>query len=626
MKLSKPTLYLFLFLFSLSQPLLSQEVIRDYFRSPVKPGGRNYLSGNFSELRPNHFHTGLDYKFGGVEGEPIYAAADGWIHRIKISSFGYGNVIYIKHPTGHITLYGHLRNFNPKLQKYMVEKMYEAKANELEYYPEPGEIPIKKGERIADGGNTGNSGGPHLHFEIRDSLDRAMDPLLFGFPEILDRTPPTPQIVAIVPLEVDSRVNGKFQRLEITPQAVGNNYRLPSTIKISGKVGLEFRGFDQLDGASNRNGFPYFELREADSLVLFNLKVDKVDFNYTRQFLLHTHQNRFTKLYHQENLKFEYLHPNLPETGYLELEAGTKKEYTLELSDAYGNRRRILFSLEGEELNHQVADGPAPTRAQVEYIGKILKIKAPNSHLGGLARFYVGANSYEMLPAYQDAQSRTYLWDMRFGIPEEVDICSELVNPKVNAFIPVGWDQLYAEKGVQIRFEESTLLDPLYLRVEETGSSSNPRLNLNDPNEYLFSSMEVLWDVSGYTGNRQKTHVYQLGNRERKSFVGGIWEDGSIRFKTRNFGTFVLAEDAVKPTVTPVRINSSEIRFTIRDNLSGIQSFEAMIDGKWVLMRYEHKRALIWSEKLDEQPFKGPVILKVTDLAGNVTEWKGTIG
>ena len=137
--------------------------------------------------------------------------------------------------------------------------------------------------------------------------------------------------------------------------------------------------------------------------------------------------------------------------------------------------------------------------------------------------------------------------------------------------------------------------------------------------------MEVLWNTSPGNLNKSRTHVYQVNSRGSKSFVGGTWEDGAIRFKTRNFGTFMLAEDIKAPSITPVRVNSTEIRFSIRDDLSGIQSFEAKVDGKWVLMRYEHKQALIWSEKLDKHPFRGPVILRVTDMAGNVAEWKGTI-
>jgi hypothetical protein len=624
LKLNKAIPYQFLFLFFISFSALAQGVDKDYFRSPVKPGGRNYLSGNFAELRPNHFHTGLDYKFGGQEGEPIYAAADGWIHRIKISYFGYGNVIYIKHPSGHITLYGHLRNFNPRLAIYIRKRMYEVQANDLEVYPAPGELAVKKGEQIANGGNTGSSGGPHLHFEIRDSLDRAMDPLLFGFPEIIDTTPPTPQKIAIVPLHIDSRVNGKFQRLEVTPILSGSSYKLPGTIQITGKVGIEIQSFDQLDGASNRNGFPTFELSDESGLV-FKQVVDRVDLNFSRQFLLYTHQNRFSKLYTQSNLKFDFISPKSPEAGHLELEANKKKTYTLVLSDANANERKIEFSLQGQDLERNVTDGGAPSRAIVSYLGNILKIKAPNTPKGGLAKFFVGAHSFEMLPAYQDSQSRTYLWDMDFGIPEEIDICSEVVILNIKALIPAGQEQLFADPKVQIRFEKQTVLDDLFLRIKHSGSPSNPQLEINDGNEYLWNAMDVTWDVSGFTGNKNSYYVYQQYGNSGKSFVGGIWDGNTIQFKTRNFGTFVLAQDLQKPTITPVRVNSSEIRFTIKDNSSGIESYEATINGKWVLMRYEHKQAIIWSEKLDEQPFKGAVNIKVTDRAGNITEWNGTL-
>jgi hypothetical protein len=137
--------------------------------------------------------------------------------------------------------------------------------------------------------------------------------------------------------------------------------------------------------------------------------------------------------------------------------------------------------------------------------------------------------------------------------------------------------------------------------------------------------MDITWDVTGFTGNKNSYYVYQQNGNGGKSFVGGTWDGNTIRFKTRNFGTFVLAQDNVKPTISPVRVSSSELRFTIKDNSSGIKSFEATVNGKWILMRYEHKQAVIWSEKSEEQPFKGPVILKVTDNAGNITEWKGTL-
>lgn len=619
---------LFSFTFFLSllfgSGLSAQQIEKGIFRSPVKPGGRNYLSGNFAELRPNHFHTGLDYKFGGSEGEPIYAAADGWIHRIKVSSFGYGNVIYLKHPTGHITLYGHLRNFNPKLTEWMRQKMYEAQSNELEIYPEVGELSVKKGELIANGGNTGSSGGPHLHFEIRDSLDRALDPLLVGFPEILDNIPPTPQKIAIVPLEIDSRVNGKFQRIEITPVLSGTGYRIPETIRVTGKVGLEIQAYDKLDGAANQNGFPKIEVSDEKGL-LYILLIDQVNFNYSRHFLLHTHQNRFTKLYHQPNLKFEYFMPNTPATGYFELAAGDKKAVTIKLLDANNNPRLVNLTLTGADLDSTISDGAAPARAQTSYMKHHMKIKVAQTDKGGLAQFFIGNNVYEILPAYQDSQTRTYLWDLRFGIPFKIDLCSEIMIPDLVGHFPLGKEHVLATDRFTIRTEENSLLEDLYLRANISGTATSPVLRLQETTEYLWNPIEVTWDVSGYSGDKSKTHVYLRSANGSRSFAGGEWENGQIRFKTRNFGSFVLGVDDVKPTITPIRVNGQGMRFTIKDNLSGIKSFEAFLDGKWVLMRYEHKQAVIWSETLDKQPLKGAVLLKVTDLAGNVAEWKGTI-
>ena len=624
MRLNKLFLHIALILFSLNFSAFPQEIDQNYFQSPVRPGGRNYLSGNFAELRPNHFHTGLDYKFGGVQGEPIFAAADGWVYRIKVSSFGYGNVIYLKHPNGKITLYGHLRNFNTKLSDFMLKKMYEAKANELEIYPEPGELPVKKGEQIANGGNTGSSGGPHLHFEIRDSLERAMDPLLFGFPEIIDKTAPTPQSIAIVPLDVNSRVNGKYQRLQVTPIASGSGFNLPNTIYISGRVGIEIRSFDRLDGANNRNGFPTFELFQEDSL-LFHLTVDKVDFNLSRQFLLHTYQNRYTKLYKQRSLKFDFIHPDSLNTGHLSLKAGERKDFILKLSDAHKNIREIKFNLQGKDLENQVVAGNAPSRASLSFHQNILKITAPISPNGGLAKFFIGENNYEMLPAYKDSKSRTYLWDMNFGIPNQIDICSEVLQIGVNAKIPFNRELLFAEEDYSITFEENSLLEDLFLRVENHESIESPKLVINEDNEYLWNPISVKWNITKPKQNSDRVHIYQEYSNGKKSFVGGAWEEGFISFKTGNFGTFVLAEDLEKPSIRVIRANSSEIRFVIKDNLSGIDSFEAEINGEWVLMRYEHKQAVIWSEKIDKQPFNGSVILKVTDKAGNIAEWRGTI-
>src|SRR5690606_36693228 len=213
----------FLFFFWLSNPSYSQ-IEKGYYLFPIKPGERNYLAGNMSEIRPNHFHTGLDIKTDGRQGLPVHAAADGFVQRMKISSFGYGNILYLRHNNGQITVYAHLREFAPALAKYIREEMYQAQKNELELYLDETTFPVKKGDVIAYSGNTGSSGGPHLHYEIRDSLDRAIDPLKFEFKEIVDNTPPTITKIAVSPLNIGSRINGKFEREEFSVHYDGGEF------------------------------------------------------------------------------------------------------------------------------------------------------------------------------------------------------------------------------------------------------------------------------------------------------------------------------------------------------------------------------------------------------------------
>ena len=379
-----------------------------------------------------------------------------------------------------------------------------------------------------------------------------------------------------------------------------------------------------MDGAENQNGFPRFELAD-DSGHLFSLQIDQVDFNYTRHFLLHTYRNRFTKLYYQKDLKFSFLTPKDPNTGILELEEGTKKNFQLKLIDAYNNTRLVQLSLLGTDLDSTKSDGASPAKAQVSYFRNILKIKVAQTSKGGLANFEVGNHSYEILPAYQDAASRTYLWDLRFGIPAKIDLCSEIYIPDILGHFPVGKEHLHAIDNLQIRTYENSLLEDLYLRVTQSGTPTAPILNLGESTSYLWNPIEATWEVSGFSGNKSKTHVYLRAANGSRSFVGGEWNENQIRFKTRNFGSFVLAEDVVKPSITPIRVSNQGLRFSIKDNLSGIKSFEAFVNGEWIWMRYEHKQAVIWSESLKGQALKGVVLLKVTDQAGNVAEWRGIL-
>lgn len=610
--------YLLLFLLLLTINLQAQNYL-----FPVKPGERNLLSGNFSEIRPNHFHSGIDVKIGGVNGQPILAIEDGFVSRIKVSSFGYGNVIYIQHPNRQSSVYGHLDSFSPKIMEKMRREMYRMKKNELELFPDADWMPVKKGEIIGFGGNTGSSGGPHLHFEIRDSLDRAIDPFSFGFKEVVDNTPPVLYRIAIKPLDYESRVNGKIQRQEFSPILVGKKYMLREPVKVTGKFGVEVYAIDRMDGVNHVFGIPSYELMDGEKEV-FKIDIDHIDFNLGRYLLSHTHQNRFTKLYPYPNNPLQIYSFDSLSAGMTVANPGDKKLISVNMKDFFGNTRSLELNIEGEEKPSfpLSAMTSSTQKTTIHNEREVMVIQTGTTYWGNLAKVYINGYEMDLPPAYVERGKRTYLWDLNYGVPDSLDLCHEVVRPLVIKKIPFGEELSFANSEVEINFSKNSLLDDLFLKVEKKRPNS---LTINDSKEHLQGNIDVLWRNPLFTGDRSKVHVYFQDANGRKSFVGGEWESENIRFKTRNFGTFVLDEDDIPPSIQPTRINQDGIRFKIRDNKSGIKDFEAFVDGEWVLMRYEHKQNVIWSEKLDKQPFKGEVLLKVRDMAGNESLFSTTI-
>jgi hypothetical protein len=598
---------------------------KGYYLFPIKPGERNFLAGNMAEIRPNHFHTGLDIKTDGQQGLPVYAAADGYVHKMKISSFGYGNILYLKHPNGQSTVYAHLREFAPHIAELMRREMYKEKQNELEIYLDKQTLPVKKGETIAFSGNTGSSAGPHLHFEIRDSLDRAVDPLKAGFSEITDNTPPTLLKVAITPLEIKSRVNSKFERTEFSVNYDGESFYVNQPIEITGKVGIEIRGYDKLDDMYNPNGFPRFEIFQNNT-SLFKIDVDQVDFDLGRFLLSHTYRNSFTRLYKRPNNLLAFYQPDSIFSGAIEAHTGEEKNIQVVLQDVMGNSTLLKLNFLGKAPSLQI-NGYNNTGGgeNISYQDHLMVINGPPSDKGDLAAFYVNGYKMEIPLAYEGSNKRTYLWDMNLGFPDSVDICTEIIFPEAIGKIPFQESNWFSDGKTTIKFEENSLLDDLFLRIRYQSRPGEPSIKINDPTEYLRDNMEITMEAIGHLGKKEKTHVYLEYANGFKTFLGGEWIKENIRFKTRNFGTFVLAEDSIPPRINPLRINPRELRFSIGDNLSGIDSFEAFVNGEWVLMRYEYKQSVIWSEKLNNGPFKGSVNLRVRDKAGNIATFDGQI-
>ncbi len=346
--------YFLLLFFSFFLTLNSWSQIADnYFTTPIKIP--LILSGTFGELRSNHFHSGLDIKTQGTKGFDTHSIAKGYVSRIKISEGGYGKAIYIKHPNGYTSVYAHLEKFAPKIQSYVKKKQYTKESYTIELYPKANELPVLKDEIVAYTGNSGGSGGPHLHFEIRDAQSRPMNPMLFGI-DIEDTKKPLVKSVWLYPLTQDSHINGQYKpyRLKITTQKDGT--LTTSAVKACGEIGIGVCTYDQQNDAPNKNGIykihtklngtPNFELTMKRFSFAETRYINRLlDYSYWTQ-----NKSRITKLFIENNNPLSIYNKEYG-NGYISVTNDLSYTVNLSISDIKGNTKSIFIPITGEALS-----------------------------------------------------------------------------------------------------------------------------------------------------------------------------------------------------------------------------------------------------------------------------------
>ncbi|WP_233555480.1 M23 family metallopeptidase [Pontibacter oryzae] len=601
----------------------------NYFLFPIKPGERNYLSGTMGEIRSNHFHGGLDIKTEQRTGLPVHAAADGYVSRVKQSSYGYGNIVYITHPNGLVTTYAHLQEYYKPLADFMLQKQYEKQVFDLELFPEPGQFPVKRGDVIGLSGNTGGSGGPHLHFEIRDKEDRLYNPLKYKFKEVIDTTPPDIYSLGISPLNIHARVNNEFSREEYRTKQVGTNYSISDTIYANGLIGLELQTIDRLDGAANKNG-----TQEVTLLVngeqLYNHYIDKVPFELSRQVSQHINYNQYKMRGRTFQKAFVDYGNDLPlykareRDGRIVVQSDSVYKIQLVARDSYNNTSTLTFIIKGQRptFTKTVAAVKKPA-IDYEIVGNVLKISATDtSSTPQNIELYVGKQALMLVPSYMKNSTSVSLYDLRAGLPDSMRFCGLSTDFNLQQMVPPAKDFLFTNRNMKVLFDKETLYDTLYLQTRLDGDV----YTIGDYFTPLHKAIKVTITPPTQVKDKSKAAVYFLGTGRGRGYTGGKWEGNSITFTTKNMGKFKVMEDSKEPYIRLVSKNRNGISFKISDDLSGINSFNAWVDGKWILMKYEHKTATIWSEKLDNStPLSGEVILKVKDNAGNEATYTSRI-
>ncbi len=626
MFLFKRFLLVFSFLLSSFSAVFAQKESfpKGYFLFPIYPGQKNTLAGVLGDLRTNHFHAGIDIRTQQREGLPVLAAADGYVSRIKVQTTGYGNVIFIKHPNGMTTVYGHLLSFEEPIRSYLLEKQYERKSFEIELNPSPEQFPVKKGQLIALSGNTGGSAGPHLHFEIRDSKDNYLNPLFFDFDEIEDEIPPYFNSVAIRPIGLESRVNGEFERISFRPvRQKSEVYSFAQTIKAWGEIGLELIAFDAMNGVNFRNGVNCVEIKlDGEEVFAYNMTSfpswSTRDYNNLIDYKTEQRTgSRYLKCYNPDGNNYN-IHRTDGYRGKLQIRDTLTHEVQVTLFDSYENSAVLTLKIKGEppqELLPPLTESvPSLSYIKTDMEENILKISALGLSQLSYAEVFVKSKSVQLAPAYQSSGETVYLLDLREHLPDSIQIGNKLLRTDFKQRIRPNALATYEGDRYTLRFGNQTIFDTLYLAVQSRPNG----LVINDEIIPLRDALGINFRPDIMPSNPDKTHAYRMdGNRVR--FMGGKWRGDVLDFTTRELGNFSLATDETPPSIQLIQSNKKSISARISDGMSGIASFNAYVNGEWVLMNYEYKRNYIWSSKLvDSLDFEGELRLEVTDRAGNI--------
>ena len=553
----------------LCKSIFSQTESFPQYPNPVKIPV--YLSATFAEIRSNAFHAGVDIRTQGVEGKEVFAVADGYVSRIGVSPFGYGKVIYITHNDGFTSVYAHLSKFNKNIGEFVKKKQYEKKSFAQNILLEEDEFPIKRGDFLGFTGNSGSSGGPHLHYEIRyTETQEPVNPLFFGL-KIKDTKKPHIKGLAIYPLE-NSSINGQNSAVYVDALNVNNAYSLENPIfKVNGNVAFGINVFDQADGSSNKNG-PYSIELFVEDVLAFSITSYKYSYSETR--------------YVNSLIDYSYFVKNKERFIRTEIDEFNKLS-------VYDERNGIVAVNEGDTL-------------EMKYV-----VKDYNDNVSALAFTLIGEKSSKLehsdvaCNSCYDVLGEKLATINLEGFEAQIPKYAFYRNLALNASKIDTIENIFSDYAYQLGNEEI----PLHKRI---------KVSLKVKDEYIG-------DTSLYVASVNKEGEFV--------FLGNKFIDDCMAAQTNALGTYVIAKDTVMPTIKPVNFKTKgsisdnwSLRVEIEDKETGINKCDMYVNEKWVLADYDAKNKLLIYQ-IDDHIKEGHNTLEVivTDMVGNRCVYSTTL-
>lgn len=515
------------------------------------------LSANFGELRPNHFHNGLDFKTKGTVGHPIHCIADGYVSRVAVQHGGYGQAIYITHPDGHTSVYGHIISFAPEVEKYVREYQYENETFVCYLYPEPGRFTFKQGDIIAYSGNEGSSAGPHLHLEIRKTdTDEYLDPMPYFKQWIKDTKAPVANLVGFYPVGGQGVINGSTSK-KIFPVA-----SLNKPVTAWGKIYTGISAKDYMDGTSNFYGVHSVTLF-VDSVKVFSSTTDRVLPDENRMVNAFTDYDEYIRSrrlimrsYKAPANKLRMLWTGNG-TGIIDINEERNYKFVYVLEDNFGNSRSYSFTVRGER--HDIP-------------------QCVENSLGDKEILTAGRTTVLQRPGFEFIVPKGYVYE---DVPVVVDV------------IETDSSAVSLEYDIDAGNTPLHSYCPIAIGLRKTGTVS--------PEKYYIQQRVGKWKAS--VGGE-----YDNG-----------WMRAKIR-NFGAYSVAVDTVPPVVTPVDKARWRStSDIRFRIKDSASGINTYKVYVDGKFVLFGLKKGMLIIQDKKRVKKGVPHTLKVVVTDMCGNET-------